>query len=62
MSKQMTESGFEEIYNDMLDEVYGTLKICGLEYSCSRTLREIDPIAYREGLLNYADSEGIELI
>lgn len=50
----------EEAYDDMLDEVSGPVRIGILEYSASRVLREVDPIAYRVGLHEFIDSEGID--
>lgn len=46
----------EEQYKAMLDEVYGTVKVAGYEYETSRTLQEIDPIAYRTGFNDYLDT------
>ena len=46
----------EQDYKDMLDEVYGTVKIGSSEFNASEVLRECDPIMYREGLLDYEDS------
>lgn len=46
---------FEEQYCDLLDEC-GPVKIGNLEYDSSHVLREVDPIAYRCGLIDYADS------
>lgn len=47
----------EDMYCDMLDEVYGEVKICGMCYGkSSRLLRDHDPTAYRCGLLDYVDS------
>jgi len=46
----------EQDYKDMLDEVYGTVKIGSAEFNASEVLRECDPIMYREGLLDYQDS------
>jgi hypothetical protein len=46
----------EQDYKDMLDEVYGTVKIAGYEYDTSYALRECDPIAYRVGLSDYEAS------
>ena len=43
----------EQDYKDMLDEVYGTVKIAGFEYATSYALKECDPIAYRVGLSDY---------
>lgn len=45
-----------DYYDEMLDEVYGTIDICGYEYSASYALEQIDPIAYRCGMSDYADS------
>ena len=50
----------EEAYDDMLDEVSGPVRIGSLEFSASRVLREMDPIAYRVGLHEFIDSEGID--
>lgn len=50
----------EEQYSDMLDEITGPVNILGMEYSASRVLREMDPIAYRVGLHDYIDSEGVD--
>ena len=43
---------FEESINDTC----GPAEICGLNYRPADVLRVIDPIAYREALLDYADS------
>lgn len=47
-------------YNDWLDELYGDTDIAGMQYQTSRVLREVDPIAYRTGLDDWLDSEGID--
>lgn len=46
----------EEHYDEMLDEIYEKVKICGLSYSASIALYRVDPIAYRVGIDDYADS------
>lgn len=46
---------YEEQYNESLDEL-GDLTIGHLSYSPSHVLREIDPTAYRAGLIDYVDS------
>src|SRR5690606_21600383 len=52
-----------ELYDEMLDDVYGCVSVAGLEYETSRVLKDIDPIAYREGLFAYGDSlEGVLMI
>ena len=52
----MNDYEIEQAYRDMLDEVYGTVKIAGTEFDTSRALQELDPIMYNEGLLDYTDS------
>lgn len=46
----------EELYDEMLDDIYGTVQIAGFEYTTSRALKELDPIAYRCGLADWRDS------
>jgi len=57
---KINEYELEQAYNEMLDEVYGTVKIAGYEYDTSRALKEIDPIAYHVGLNDYESSLGDE--
>ena len=45
-----------EAYDEMLDETHGDF----MGMSASRILRECDPIAYRVGLLDWADAEGFD--
>lgn len=47
----------EQFYEEMLDNVYGTVKIAGFEYNTSYALKNLDPIAYREGFLDYLDGQ-----
>lgn len=54
--KVYEEYDLEKMYDEMLDDVYGVGKIAGLSYETSRVLKEADPIAYREGFLNYTNS------
>jgi hypothetical protein len=49
----LTSWELEQAYNEMLDEVYGTVNIAGYEYDTSKALKEIDPIAYRVGMNDY---------
>ena len=46
----------ESDYDDYIDEINGDVEILGMSYSASRVLQEIDPIAYRCGLSDYADT------
>lgn len=52
----------EQQYEDLLDEVYGVVNIAGMDFDTGRTLRLLDPIAFRCGMLDYFDSEGIEIV
>jgi|SRR5690625_1017623 len=46
----------ETAYHDMLTEVYGPSVYVGPhEYETYRVLKEVDPIAYREGLYQFAN-------
>lgn len=47
----------ETRFDEFLDECYPEVKIAGYTYSTSHALKEIDPIAYREGFNNWLDSE-----
>ncbi len=49
----MNEIIMKEYYDDMLNEIFGTIKICGYEYSASRALYRVDEIAYRVGMNDY---------
>ena len=52
----MTEAEALEQYDQMLDECYPMVKVCGYEYDPSRALKELDPIAYRVGFSDYCSS------
>ena len=47
---------WEEIVEEMLNETCEPLKIGILEYLAGTTLKEIDPIAFREIVLEYMDN------
>jgi hypothetical protein len=51
---EIDPENFESQYDDMLDEI-STIKIGSLTYSASYVLKNIDPTAYRCGLLDYID-------
>ena len=56
IKEQLTPVDTEELYDQMLDECYGDFMNT---YPASRTLQEVDPIAYNCGLNDYID--GLEL-
>jgi len=51
---ELNPDDFEDSYCDMLDEL-DVVKIGSLEYQASYVLREVDPTAYRCGLVDYVD-------
>ena len=53
----LTDYELHERYDEMLDECYGTVSIAGLDYDTARTLKDVDPIAYRCGFCDWLDSE-----
>ena len=40
-------------YDEMLDDVYGDVEICEMNYSSSQALKLLDPTAYRCGKADY---------
>ena len=48
------------LYEDMLNEAYGDVNICGLNYNAAYALETIDKTAYNEGFNNFIDGEGFE--
>lgn len=59
--KTMTEYEVEKAYEEMMNECHEVVNIGGLEYEAGRVLRAIDPIAFRCGMIDWADGEGIEI-
>lgn len=56
MSK-LTERYLTEQYEEMLDSVYDVVSVCGYEYAASTALLRLDPVAYRQGLLDWVDAQ-----
>lgn len=52
----MTPREIEESYDSMLDCCFPDLIIAGMHYCTSRAHKEVDPIAYRCGLLDYVST------
>lgn len=53
----LSDDDLHERYDEMLDDCYGDVNVCEYEYNTSHALREIDPIAYRCGFLDWLDGE-----
>ena len=52
----MTQYEIMESYDEMLNDVYGTVIIAGYEYDTAQALKEVDPIAYSVGMNDYESS------
>jgi hypothetical protein len=53
---EFTEYDIEIMFDDMLDDIYGPVKIFErYEYSYARAVRELDPTLYRCALLEFID-------
>jgi Rad3-related DNA helicase len=51
----VSEYADDEDYADWIDEIEGEVIICGMSYSASNILREVDPTAYRCIFSDYCD-------
>lgn len=47
----------ESSYQEMLNDIYGTVKIAGLDYETATALASVDPVAYRCGLADYCGQD-----
>ena len=56
IGRTITEHEAHEMYDEMLDECNEDVKICGMTYTTSRALKDVDPIAYRCGFSDYTAS------
>ena len=50
----------DEQYDELLDEIYGDVEVCGNTYNASYALKELDPIAYRVGKSDYESSYDLD--
>ena len=51
-----SESNARSHYNDLLDDIYPTVKFGYSEFYPSEVMRQMDPTAYEEGFTEYCDS------
>ena len=47
----------DDAFDEMLDEVYGDIEVCGYTYCAGEVFSKVDPIAYRCARTDWADSE-----
>ena len=46
-----------ELFDSMLDELYGTVEVVGLTFDVVTVFKELDPIAYRCSYIDWLSSE-----
>jgi hypothetical protein len=51
------EQETQDAFDEFLDESVGEIVILGMKFQASQVLKEVDPIAYRELVLNWQDGE-----
>lgn len=52
-----TESELEDVFSDGLDDCWEPVSACGYEYPAGRALRQLDPVAFRCGFLDWLDAQ-----
>lgn len=55
----LTDDDVETLWDECLNETQGLISINSLSYSPADVLRSVDPVAYRQGLLDYLDGSDI---
>ena len=50
----------DEDYDNFLDDVYGDVQVCSMEYSTSQALKLLDPIAYRCGKSDFESNYDLD--
>lgn len=56
-----TMSKLLEVYREVVNEYEPTVVIQGSEFDPSEVLEKLDPIAFRQGYLDFADFMGIDV-
>lgn len=58
ITEEIYEWDLQKLYDEMLDECYPMVVVCGLEYYPSKVLEDCDPIRYRCGFSDWTSQEG----
>lgn len=58
----VTYEEIEERYEEMLNDIYDTVNVCGYNYSAGSALKELDPTAFRCGCSDWSAEEYIEIV
>lgn len=54
--EELTEDELDDATQEFLEGIYDDVDVCGYPMSAARVLREADPVAFRQEVLNYADA------
>ena len=57
IKEALTPIQIEDYYAAALDDIYPVVQICGLTFSPSQIVRELDPTAFRCGMQDYLDGD-----
>lgn len=60
--KTISEREALTLYRDFLNDIYGVVKIGGLEYETATAFELVDEIAFRCGFNDWADAEQVDII
>ena len=52
-----TENELEDSFEEGLDDCWELVSVCGYKYGAGRSLRKLDPIAFRESFLDWIDAQ-----
>ena len=55
----LSDADVETLWEECLNELYEAISIGSLTYQPADVLRSVDPVAYRQGLLDYLDVSDI---
>lgn len=61
VTEKYTYEEAEDMVQKFLDEMYPPVKVVGIKFNAGAILRELDPIAFRETVLDVIDAEGWEV-
>lgn len=53
ITDNLTPLDTEDMYRSMLEECYGDIEVAGLTFSAARIVEELDPTAFRCGMVDY---------
>lgn len=61
-SREEYDDYMSEMFRDYLDEIYGSIDICGIEFHAATIFEECDPIGFRVYLSDYCAEDDYMLI